>query len=369
MGQTSLSRSHQLRRACLFHRSFLLPFTLLFASPLFAQSSPSPDTPPPPSAQISAAPSPQQYWPESIAGIVLDPTGTPIAGAKVTLSLQASHDPQEVLCSEDGRFAFTDIPPGPFQLTVTSTGFSQQTTSGLLTLGEAHVVPPITLALSPVVAEVHVGVSTFEIAQEEVIAEEHQRVLGFVPNYYVTYVPNAAPLNTKQKFNLAYKLSVDPVSFGLNAVSAGIEQATNQYSGYGQGAQGYAKRYGAGYADFVIGTFIGSAALPSLLKQDPRYFYKGTGSKRSRLLYAIANSVICKGDNGHWQANYSGILGSIASGGVSNLYYPPADRGASLIFENTAIGIGTTAAANILQEFVIRKITPNLPNHSPSSSP
>jgi hypothetical protein len=104
------------------------------------------------------------------------------------------------------------------------------------------------------------------------------------------------------------------------------------------------------------------------LKQDPRYFYKGTGTKRSRLMYAIANSVICKGDNGRWEANYSSILGSLAAGGISNLYYPEADRGAGLTFENTLIGIGTTAAANILQEFVIKKLTPNLPSHDPGNT-
>jgi hypothetical protein len=111
---------------------------------------------------------------------------------------------------------------------------------------------------------------------------------------------------------------------------------------------------------------IGSAILPSLLKQDPRYFYKGSGSKRSRVLYAVANSVICKGDNGHWQANYSGILGSLAAGGMSNLYYPANDRGAGLTFENTLVGIGATAAANVLQEFVVRKLTPNVPNPDPA---
>jgi hypothetical protein len=117
----------------------------------------------------------------------------------------------------------------------------------------------------------------------------------------------------------------------------------------------------------VTNTFIGGAILPSLLKQDPRYFYKGTGSKRSRLLYAIANSVICKGDNGHWQTNYSGILGGLAAGGISNLYYPSSDRGAGLTFENAAIGIGATAAANILQEFVIRKLSSHIPSSAPTT--
>jgi len=93
----------------------------------------------------------------------------------------------------------------------------------------------------------------------------------------------------------------------VTAAVAGIEQGTNAFGGYGQGAQGYGKRYGASYADLVTSTLIGDAILPSLLKQDPRYFYKGTGSVRSRILYALATSVICKGDNGHWQANYSAI--------------------------------------------------------------
>ena len=134
------------------------------------------------------------------------------------------------------------------------------------------------------------------------------------------------------------------------------------FSGYGQGAQGYAKRYGAAFADVAIGTFLGSAVLPSLLKQDPRYFYKGTGSKTSRTLYAIANSVICKGDNGRWQVNYSNMLGNLAAGGISNLYYPAQNRnGAELTFENAAIGTGATAATNLVEEFLIRKLTPNIP--------
>jgi hypothetical protein len=165
---------------------------------------------------------------------------------------------------------------------------------------------------------------------------------------------------------LAWKATVDPINFGLTGAVAGIQQAANSFSGYGQGAQGYGKRYGAAYADSVIGTFIGSAILPSLLKQDPRYFYKGTGSKRSRFAYAIANAVICKGDNGHWQPNYSGILGSLAAGGISNLYYPATDRDATVTFDNTLIAIGSSAANNLLQEFVIRKLTRNPPNYTPA---
>ena len=213
--------------------------------------------------------------------------------------------------------------------------------------------------------EVHVSLSPTQEAEAEIKDEEKQRVLGVLPNFYVTYNPAAVPLSSKQKFKLAWKATVDPVNFVVVAGAAGLEQAANAFGGYGQGAQGYAKRYGAAYADSVTSTFIGSAILPSLFKQDPRYFYKGTGSIRSRVLYAIANSVICKGDNGHWQANYSAILGGLASGGISNLYYPAADReGAELTMQNALIGIGSSAATNILQEFVIRKLTRHPPNYA-----
>ncbi len=109
---------------------------------------------------------------------------------------------------------------------------------------------------------------------------------------------------------------------------------------------------------------IGGAILPSLFKQDPRYFYKGTGTIRSRAMYAIANAVICKGDNGRWQPNYSGILGGLAAGGISNLYYPASDRsGVELTFENALIGTAEGAVQNLFQEFVVRRLTPRLPNY------
>jgi hypothetical protein len=272
-----------------------------------------------------------------------------------------------VLSDENGRFAFTGIDPGNFQLTIASPGFATQGTSGTLHSGENYVVPPVTLALATAMTEIRVALSRTELAEAEIKDEEKQRILGFVPNFYVSYVSDAAPLTSKQKFELAWKATIDPVNFAITGVIAGIEQSQNAFSGYGQGAQGYAKRFGASYADGVTGTFIGGAILPSLLKQDPRYFYKGSGTRRSRVLYALANSVICKGDNGRWQPNYSSILGGLAAGGISNLYYPEKNRdGVELTFENALIGIGATAATNLLQEFVIRKLTPKVPNYAPA---
>jgi hypothetical protein len=193
-------------------------------------------------------------------------------------------------------------------------------------------------------------------------------VLGVIPNFYVEYAPNAAPLNSRQKFSLAWRSSIDPFTFLASAAFAGVEQADNSFSGYGQGAQGYAKRFGANYADGFTSNMIGGAILPSLLKQDPRYFYKGTGTIRSRAFYAIAMTVVSKGDNGNWQPNYSGIIGGLAAGGISNLYYPASNRdGATLTFENALIGLAGGAVQNLLQEFVIRKLTPKVPKYSPSN--
>jgi Carboxypeptidase regulatory-like domain len=332
-------------------------FALLFALPAHAQTAQ-------PSQSAQPADSPVRG---SIHGTIIDPNGTAVAGARVKLTRQDQSPAQEAPAGDDGQYSFANVAPGPFQLSISAEGFATQSSSGVLHSGENVTVPQITLALATEVTEVRVELSPIELAQEQIKDEEKQRVLGFIPNFYVTYVPDAAPLNTRQKFELAWKSTFDPVTFGITGAIAGIQQANNQFSGYGQGAQGYAKRYGASYADVVTNTFIAGAILPSLFKQDPRYFYKGTGSKRSRLLYAIANSVICKGDNGHWQTNYSAILGGLAAGGISNLYYPSSDRGAGLTFENAAIGIGATAAANILQEFVIRKLSSHIPSSAPAT--
>jgi hypothetical protein len=306
-------------------------------------------------AQVSGHP-----LPGTISGIIGDPTGVPVVGAKILLSTMEQPVPQEILSGENGEFILASVPPGSYRLTISAPGFTPQTLTGMVQPGEEHSIPRITLAVAPLVTEVRVSPATqAALAEAEIKEQEKQRVLGVLPNFYVTYDPSALPLTSKQKFELAWKTTIDPVTFGIVGGVAGFQQAEGYFNGYGQGAQGYAKRYGASYADTAIGVMLGGAVLPSLLKQDPRYFYKGTGSKRSRVLYAMANAVICKGDNGRWQPNYSSIIGSLAAGGISNLYYSPQDRdGLELTFENTLIGIGENAGENILQEFVIRKLTP-----------
>ncbi len=315
--------------------------------------------------------SPSQQTPATINGTVIDATGAVVAGAQVKLTRSDQSSSQEVLSGDLGQFAFSNLASGPFQIAVTAAGFAEQKISGVLQPGEVYIAPAIKLAPAALNTEIQVSATPTEVAEAQIKAQEKQRVFGVVPNFYVSYIPNAAPLGPKQKFELAWKASIDPITFALTGVVAGAEQAQNAFPGYGQGAEGFAKRFGAVYADTTISTFIGSAILPSILKQDPRYFYKGTGSTRSRILYAIANSVMCKGDNQHWQPNYSAIAGGLAAAGISNLYYPRQDRGANLVFENALIGTGTTAVFNLLQEFVVKKITPHTLNSGsiqPSSS-
>ena len=332
---------------------------------LCAQSRDLPAQEPPaaqaPEQELPQPSEPQLFTQGNISGTVIDTTGAVVAGARLTLTRTDQVSSREVLSGGNGEFFFANVLPGTFQIRITASGFAAQTITGMLRSGEFYIVPVRTLAPATLQTEIQVTASRVEVAQAQIEAQEKQRVLGVIPNFYVSYIPDAAPLTSKQKFELAWKTMIDPVTFALTAVTAGVQQANNDFGGYGQGAQGYAKRFGASYADNATGTFIGSAILPSLFKQDPRYFYGGTGSARSRFLHAIAQSVICKGDNQRWQPNYSAILGSLASGAISNLYYPEKDRGVDLIFENVLVNTGETAVVNLFQEFVIHHFTTHAP--------
>ncbi len=303
----------------------------------------------------------------SIHGTVTDSGGDVIVGARVTLEEDGSKVQHTVLTGDAGSFKFAGLVPGKFGVTITSTGFADWVGPGIvLPPGGSCEVTGTALSIAPVNTDVEVVVSNREVAEEQLKAQETQRVLGVIPNFYTSYVWHAEPLTPKQKFRLALRSSVDPATFVLNGAFAGIEQWQNYFSGYGQGSEGYAKRYAASYADGFISTMIGGAILPSVLHQDPRYFYKGKGSIRSRALYAISTVVICKGDNGRWQPNYSNVIGNLASAGISILYYPDTNRnGAQETIDNALIGTAEGAISALIQEFVLRKISRG---NRPSSS-
>lgn len=181
--------------------------------------------------------------------------------------------------------------------------------------------------------------------------EEHQRILGVAPNFNTSYIQDAEPLTAKQKFGLALHSALDPFTFVAAGFDAMLSQAENNFAGYGQGAEGYGKRFGASYLDSFDGTMIGNALFPAVLKQDPRYFRKGTGSFGSRFFHAVISTVECKNDNRKWAPNYSNILGNLAAGGISNLYYPRSDRGVGLTFERAAVVSGEGAIGSVFVEF------------------
>jgi hypothetical protein len=327
------------------------------------------------SAELPSAPTPQSPAESSpaatgsIGGYITDSDGDSIAGARVTLTRdgQPGSAASIAVTASDGRFSFPDVPPGPFKLSTAAAGFSPQATSSELHPGEAFEIPAIALNPAASATTVEVTATQAEIAQAQVQEEEKQRVLGVIPNFYVSYIPNPVPLTPKQKYELALKTAIDPVSFVLNGITAGAQQAANVYD-WGQGWPAFGKRYAAAYGTFLNADLLGNAVLPILFKQDPRYYYKGTGSISARAGYAIANAVVCKGDNHHWQFNYSGYLGGLAASGISNAYYPAANRaGAAPIFEGAALGTGINAVANLIQEFLIRKLTPHIPPNPPAT--
>jgi hypothetical protein len=159
------------------------------------------------------------------------------------------------------------------------------------------------------------------------------------------------------KYKLALKATFDVTTIVSRGMIAGIEQADDTFPGYGQGMQGYGKRYGSAVANDFFGNMLAYAVFPSILHQDPRYIYQGTGSIKSRLGHALISPVQCRGDNGKYQVNYSNILGTFAASGISNFYYAKSDRqGYQLTLDNSAIGFVADAASSIFQEFFLKKL-------------
>jgi hypothetical protein len=337
------------------------PFCIFFAVCilLFALKSSSSQQPELPSAPSASG---------SISGTVTDSSGALVRGAQITLVHQ-NHEhivgkDRETISDEDGHFAFATVPAGDFRLAVTAVGLSAEIADGKLLPGESLEHPPIVLRIATANTDVNVTLTTTELADIDVHDAEQQRVLGIIPNYYVVYNHTAPPLNTRQKFSLSFHAELDPVTLVLNGVAAGVEQATNSFPGYHQGAAGYGKRFGASMADTASDTILRHAVFATIFRQDPRYFYKGTGSIPSRALYALATAFIAKGDNGHWQPAYASLSGNLASGALSNLYYPPGNRRSGLATVETGlIRTASVGTAHVVQEFLFKYISTGTRNH------
>ena len=289
-----------------------------------------------------------------ITGTVTDSSGDVVSGA--TVALQGPSGATKLISDDNGFFDFKQLEAGTYRVAISAPDFTNWTSADLvLAPGQYMLLSDCKLRVQ-VTTTVNVGDRPDEIATEQVQVEEKQRVFGIIPNFYVVYDADPAPLTTRLKFRLAMKTSTDIVSvLGIGAL-AGINQAGDTPN-YRQGLKGYGERFGAAAADGFSDIMIGGAILPSLLRQDPRYYYKGTGTTKSRIFHAISGPFVCKGDNGKWQPNYSSMGGDLGSSALSNLYYPPSNRGAGLVFQNFFITTGERTLSSLVQEFVLGKIT------------
>jgi len=292
-----------------------------------------------------------------IQGTVLDEGEGTVEKAAVTLTNIDTAETHTTESDSEGNYSFSDLPAGAFTLLISAQGFSSFINQRItLASDQTLQLPGITLHLAAVSSNTEVTASKKEVAEAQMKSEVKQRLLGFLPNYYVVYFKDPAPLNAAQKMRLAFRLSVDPVTFGIAAVQAANEINSKDYAAYGPGAEGFAKRYAAAYADGFIGTMIGSGLLHAALRQDPRYYYKGTGTVRARVLYALSWSFRCKGDNGKWQIAYSSLLGDIASSSISGLYNPKGIS-ASQTVDYTMLNLASQGVNALLQEFLFKRMT------------
>ena len=303
---------------------------------------------------VPDAPRPQ---PGVVVGTVVDVNDDAIPGATVVLANATLKSPRSVVSNDKGFFQFNDVEAETYHVKISAPAFADWTSPEVaLKPGQYVILAVPRLQIAPAFTSVTVGYSAEEVATEEVKLEERQRIFGIIPNFYVSYDQNAAPLTAKLKFQLAAKVSFDPITFVGVGIAAAAEQAGNNPN-YPQGWKGFGERYGAAYTNGLTDIMIGGAILPSLLHQDPRYFYQGTGTTKSRILHAVSSPFVCRGDNGRPQPNYSTIGGDLASAAISNAYYPVSNRGVGLFLGNFLIGTGQRAAANLAQEFILRRLT------------
>ena len=302
----------------------------------------------------------------SLSGTIIDPSGAVIPKASVTLEDAASHVKKVAVTNQDGVFTFSALQAGTYLLTIQAEGFATETQGGIvLQTDERLSLPDLDLRVASGSTVVKVNPQTeVEVARSQVKVEEKQRLLKVVPNFYVVYDCDPAPLTPKLKFALASRVLIDPYVLTVTGAVAGLYQATDTWNGYGQGAVGYGKRYAAEYGNIAISTFLGGGVFPVLFHQDPRFFYKGTGSTKSRIKYALLTAVRTKGDNGLWQPDYSGFLGLLTGAAITNTYLAPRDRaGISGIATEVYTGFVFTALNALGQEFIFRRFT----SHHPQS--
>src|SRR5437016_111510 len=180
---------------------------------------------------------------------------------------------------------------------------------------------------------------------------EDKRIFGVMPNNRTTEASLPfAPISSGRKMTIAYKDSFDWPVYPLAGAFAALYQIENQNPSFGQGMQGYAKRFAAAYGDQMIGNMMTEGIMPSLLHEDPRYFRAGEGTGWYRTRYALTRIFVTRTDSGHNMFNFAEVVGNSASVALSNAWYPDT-RTASDNIQKLAIQLATDAFANVMKEF------------------
>jgi len=329
---------------------------------------------PQPTAEVQAVRSASGTSPANqglarIKGVVSDIQGGLVPGAHIIVVSTTPPTTHEVNANSAGFFSVGGLAPGTYSVTISSPGLKTYVVHDLhLRPGQIYSLPEISLPIARTTADVTVTLTTEELAETELHNELHQRVFGVLPNFYTSYQWNAAPLTAKQKLKLTARATTDPVFLGTTAITAGIQQARNDYPEYGDGAAGYWKRYGAAYGDAVIGRFMSSVVFASVFHQDPRYFVMTNGPWYRRSWHAISSTIIQRGDNRHWQPAYAHMFGSATAGLISSTYHPGSDPG-KLVLNNTILDLGDKAVNNLIREFVLRHLAKNIPSYAKGKPP
>ena len=177
------------------------------------------------------------------------------------------------------------------------------------------------------------------------------RVVGVVPAFNVASFDTRTPLTSRQKFHIFWRTTLDPFSLIAPAAKSVIYNAAGLNSGFGSGASGFFKRYGASVADATSGRFFRSYFYPTLLHEDPRYFRKATGPKKTRTWYSLSRVLVTRTDAGGTRFNWSKLLGGLSSSSLSNVYYPEQNRGAGFTLTGVGFGYLGETGLNLVKEF------------------
>jgi hypothetical protein len=346
----------------------LLAFATCASAQTIVSSSALPDDPGYALQQTAASP---QDSSGLIEGTVTDAQGDLVPGAIVTLEEKGHAHLREETSDAAGHFLFAGVAGGTYTVLVSAHNLKTYLSQPIVELpGQHNDLPPIALAVAASTS-VNVSADSEQVAEQELDLETKQRVLGIIPNFFTSFVYDAAPLNTRQKFKLTMRSLIDPTAFLSVAITAGAEQYEDTFPSWGNSdAASYGKRYAAGYGDELLTRGFSYAIYPSIFHQDPRYFYLGpTSSTRKRVLHAIEAGIITRGDNGKNEFNYSYLLGAASGGALSSVYHPASDGPGKLAGLNVGVGIGGKAIQGLIREFIWPHFTTHVPAYATSKTP